>query len=96
MFEFAFAQALFEFAYARPQFAPLFELPPNNHSSNTVLPTIGDMGFEVQSESQRPDFVLHYCYMFSNFLSNPRLLQGAKSYEASALNCVDDTLLRLP
>ena len=55
MFAFEFENALFEFAAARPQFAPLFELPPNNHSSNTVLPTIGDMGFEVQSESQRPD-----------------------------------------
>ena len=33
MFAFEFAQTLFEFAYERPQFAPLFELPPHSHSS---------------------------------------------------------------
>ena len=32
MFAFEFDQTLFEFEYARPQFAPLFELPPHIHS----------------------------------------------------------------
>ena len=45
MFEFEFDQTLFEFAYARPQFDPLFELPPNSHSLSTVMPTIGVNGF---------------------------------------------------
>ena len=45
MFEFEFDQTLFEFAYARPQFEPLFELPPNSHSLYTFTPTIGGMDF---------------------------------------------------
>lgn len=40
MFAFAFDQTLFEFAAARPQSAPLFELPPNSHSLITFSPTI--------------------------------------------------------
>ena len=40
MFAFEFDQTLFEFAYARPQFEPLFELPPNIQSLTTVMPTI--------------------------------------------------------
>lgn len=45
MFAFEFDQALFEFAAARPQFAPLFELPPTIHSSYTVLPATGVVDF---------------------------------------------------
>jgi hypothetical protein len=45
MFAFEFVQALFEFAFAKPQFDSLFELPPNSHSLTTVLPTIWKMAF---------------------------------------------------
>ena len=39
MFAFEFDQTLFEFEYARPQFAPLFELPPHIHSLLPDMPT---------------------------------------------------------
>ena len=39
MFEFEFDQPLFEFAYASPQFEPLFELPPKIHSFHILTPT---------------------------------------------------------
>ena len=39
MFAFEFDQTLFEFEYARPQFAPLFELPPQYHSLLPNMPT---------------------------------------------------------
>lgn len=45
MFEFEFDQTLFEFAYARPHFEPLFELPPNSHSFDIPIPTNGVIGF---------------------------------------------------
>ena len=45
MFEFEFDQTLFEFAYARPHFEPLFELPPNSHSFDIPIPTNGFIGF---------------------------------------------------
>ena len=67
MFEFAFVQALFELAYARPQFDPLFELPPNIHSSHTILPTIGEWVFEVLLSQKDPTLILHY-FTFLNFL----------------------------
>lgn len=47
MFGFAFDQALFEFAEASPQFEPLFELPPKNHSCFTDTPTTEGRGFFV-------------------------------------------------
>ncbi len=40
MFEFVFAQALFEFARSRPQSEALSELPPHSHSYPYPLPTL--------------------------------------------------------
>ena len=39
MFAFEFGQTLFEFEHARPQCAPLFELPPHIHSLFPFMPT---------------------------------------------------------
>jgi len=38
MFAFVFEGALFEFAYAKPQFAPLFALPPKYTPLGAVQP----------------------------------------------------------
>ena len=60
MFEFAFVQALFELAYARPQFDPLFELPPNSHSLATDMPTTMKVDFNKRFKN-RNSFKERYC-----------------------------------